>query len=318
MGVHAVVLCLVALCAVPALQQGPYAFTGNPYTESGNLNPVQFYMTPKEKLGPMHAYVISPSVPGNYSIFIFDGGMHGFIISEAYSKVLYNISDHGFIVVGLDPSFPADPHSTVRENPYNRTVLGEEIDAILHSIQAQINQRATGVIADTSRLSFGCHSAGCGNLFHYFQTNSSILSAFVFLEPFVEDPLTAMSNYSIPVLAYGTQMSTEFPACTFYRTGFHPIYDYWNCPKVLVNVTNFGHCDFLDTLAWEACHDIHMCKSDKKGDRALYREYVQGLVSAFLTTFVNNYLYAYAYLSNHPSGISYGEMEQDVTCVLLP
>ena len=37
--------------------------------------------------------------------------------------------------------------------------------------------------------------------------NSTFLDAFAMVEPFVYDQLTHMSNFTVPVLAYGTQLA---------------------------------------------------------------------------------------------------------------
>ena len=57
-----------------------------------------------------------------------------------------------------------------------------------------------------------------------------------FLEPFsshFKEPL----GYSIPALAYGTQLCTEFPPCCLRGYDYFNFYDDMVCPKLLMNVT---------------------------------------------------------------------------------
>ena len=51
-----------------------------------------------------------------------------------------------------------------------------------------------------------------------------------------------------------------------------------------MNVTDHGHCDILDDIFWDGCHLIHFCKTVAGTDLALYHNFVQGLMSAFVMT----------------------------------
>ena len=62
------------------------------------------------------------------------------------------------------------------------------------------------------------------------------LQAAAFLDPastVFKQPL----NYTLPALAYGTQMDMEKPACCKMGLSYFHYYSMLTCPKILMNVT---------------------------------------------------------------------------------
>ena len=56
------------------------------------------------------------------------------------------------------------------------------------------------------------------------------------MEPF-SDNFRAPLGYSIPALAYGTELCEELPQCCIPGIDYRHFYDELECPKVLMNVS---------------------------------------------------------------------------------
>jgi len=86
-----------------------------------------------------------------------------------------------------------------------------------------------------------------------------------------------------PALFIGTQLVTQEPACSIHPIEYY--YQKFSCPRILINATNYGHCDILDPFYWEACHVTKFCKTITGTNLQLWREFSQGAVSAWIIAY---------------------------------
>lgn len=227
---------------------------------------------------------------------VFVGGLNGIVYAEFYTDLLNYVASHGYLIVSFDLGWPAVSFSR-RHQPVpniNNAAPKEEPELLfdaLHWLQANLNQvvlsehGAPNVTADWSLVGAFSHSAGADDVLRMLQ-NSSFARAVVYLEPFsyhYTEPLP----YSIPTVSYGTQLCTEAPACCINGWDYFNFYAKLTCPKLLMNVTGFGHCDILNEFpGWDGCNLSHFCKTDPTNNRPLYRLFVQGVVTAFMGVYL--------------------------------
>jgi chlorophyllase len=106
------------------------------------------------------------------------------------------------------------------------------------------------VNASWSNLALMGHSAGGDTILRVAEYNRTLTNAIAFIEPFSLH-FTKPFGYSLPTLSYGTQYSEENPKCIFPGYDSQHFYQMLQCPRILMNVTGFGHCDILDeTPGW--------------------------------------------------------------------
>ncbi|KAJ8302718.1 hypothetical protein KUTeg_019114 [Tegillarca granosa] len=118
----------------------------------------------------------------------------------------------------------------------------------------------------------------------FLEELSWVRQSTIFLEP-ASYHVKEKINVKLPALMYGTEYSEEGHKCAIPGYDYDKYYDVWSCPRIVMNVANFGHCDILDPVAWKACHATHFCKTTN--DPSLlpgYKQFVQGVVSAFFIT----------------------------------
>ncbi|XP_033731444.1 chlorophyllase-2, chloroplastic-like [Pecten maximus] len=147
------------------------------------------------------------------------------------------------------------------------------------------------------KLALVCHSAGCYDTLRLILGNRTMYSASVFLEPYSNNVKTKM-GFQMPALMYGTQLSEEGHPCAIKGFDWNQFYDVWQCPKIKLEASGFGHCDILDPEAWEACHLTHFCKTTNNTRLSEYRQFVQGAVSSFLITTLQGRTDALSYISD--------------------
>ena len=153
------------------------------------------------------------------------------------------------------------------------------------------------------------------------RTNASIANASIFLEGgYLKANETHPSFARHPALMFGTQFAPRhgkiLPAACDLAYQPDELYSFWSCPRVKMNATGYGHCDIIDDLGWEACHISNFCFTTTENDRDTYRLFLQGIISAFLITYVQGYPNATQYFTN-PSyflGVNVTHFAYDVAC----
>ncbi|KAK7497192.1 hypothetical protein BaRGS_00011486 [Batillaria attramentaria] len=84
---------------------GIFVDKGDPY-KLGPLKVAQLTLAKTVQGAPLHTEVFFPLEAGDYSPIFFVGGWRGLIPAELYEDVQTQLASHGFVVFGVDPSFP--------------------------------------------------------------------------------------------------------------------------------------------------------------------------------------------------------------------
>ncbi|XP_046365508.2 uncharacterized protein LOC124141515 [Haliotis rufescens] len=232
---------------------------------------------------------------GNYSPVFFVGGLNGYVIVEAYQIVQKKIASHGFVVIGVDYKFPVLRNSSLK----HEEELGQDLNNFFDELTWLKShlENLTQVNILWNQTSLMCHSSGCDVTIRMIRMNSSLFQATVFLEPMSFD--VKPINVTLPALMYGTQLAEEgLITCCIRGFDYQKFFEIWQCPKIKFEVADFGHCDILDPVPWEGCHVIHFCKTTDDSRLEEYRQFVQGMVSAFLIGYTQDWTPALNYIVN--------------------
>ncbi|XP_070182764.1 uncharacterized protein [Littorina saxatilis] len=242
----------------------------------------------------MHTVAFFPLQEGEYPPVLFVGGLDGLIPAEMYMDVQTLLASHGFVVFGVDIKFPLLQYDVSERD------VGDDVKSLFNQLdwlRGYMENRTEARIAWNSTV-LACHSAGCDATLKMIQQNHTVAKASVFLEPF-SNVATEQVDVKIPVLSYGTQLSEEgFPQCAVAGKDWKQFYNIFSCPRVLMEAKGFGHCDILDPIPWQACHDIHFCTTTNNTRNADYRKFVQGAMSAFLAGTLEGDTDALTYILN--------------------
>ncbi|KAL4234753.1 hypothetical protein ACF0H5_006395 [Mactra antiquata] len=228
---------------------------------------------------PKHVKVYFPLQEGEYAVVYFLGGLATLVPAEFYSIFLTKLASHGFYVFGVDYDWPIE----IRHQDGSSTKYGQDIDVYFQEIDflQKYMKNRTLAIPDWNITGLMCHSAGCDVTLKMIEMNKMSFKSSVFLEPYsqlVRKPV----QYTIPALMYGTQLAFEsLFKCNIHGYGFQQFYKQWKCPRVALEVADFGHCDILDPIGWEACHVSHFCKTTNNTRLGEYRQFVQGVSASF-------------------------------------
>ncbi|XP_077869846.1 uncharacterized protein LOC144362379 [Saccoglossus kowalevskii] len=111
----------------------------------------------------------------------------------------------------------------------------------------------------------------------------------------------------------GTELAYEWPSCNIPGFDYRTFYDHWTCPRVLMQVADYGHCHILDSELQEICSLI--CVSDLTLDLGAYHDYIQGLAVAFMNAYVGGFMTHLDYVIDPAKiPITLLEHEYDVVC----
>ncbi|KAL5006262.1 hypothetical protein ScPMuIL_015068 [Solemya velum] len=283
---------LITLCVLVGTTSAVYVDTGNPY-HTGPLETRWFWVTETFDDSPLHSIVYYPAKAGDYAVYFFVPGLYGVIPGEVYSDYLRNVSSHGFIVIGSDY---IKPNKGATGSDRSRRELGSIVDSFYKQLiwlqaklQGLIHNLYPGVTANWDYLAIGGHSAGGDTVLKIAEKNTSLAKVALFLEP-MSFALSGPVGFRLPSLMYGTQLSEKhkkfFPPCVVPGLSYRHFYNNWMTPKVMVEVENYGHCDILDMVAWDACHDLGICATrNNTGDYlTIYHRFIQGISSAFMVS----------------------------------
>ncbi|XP_071175016.1 uncharacterized protein [Mytilus edulis] len=270
-----------------------YVDKGNPYTDQP-LKVGELTITKTAQKSPLHTKVYFPQEAGTYPVVVFIGGLNGYILVELYETVLYRIASHGFIVFGIDYRFPADNVQFEKENN-----LQQDISKFFDQYTWLQNYMSNKTVATIAWNTTGlvCHSSGCDVTLKMIKEKPKLFKSTVFLEPYSQDVKDKI-DIKMPAFMYGTQLSEEGNKCAIPGYDYNTFYDLWSCPKIVMNVADFGHCDILDPEPWAACRDVHHCKITTNTTKLPeYHEFVQGAVSSFLVNTLQNRTDALKYIT---------------------
>ncbi|CAH1240368.1 Hypp5994 [Branchiostoma lanceolatum] len=284
-----VVLFATLMTNLWATAQGIYVDNGNPY-DNGTLEVQTLSISQHD--APLLTKVYYPKKIDTYAVLFFTGGLLGEIPAESYSDVLKAIASHGFVVIGVDYLPLAAVSKNERDSDGIQGQVGDQTKKYLAELQwvtqhleeriaRQLNQ--TGLVPAFDHLAVSCHSAGCDPIVDMTMQNHTFSKAALFLEPFSYNFKTPVT-FKMSALMLGTELSTQKPACIYPAQGYDHFYDFWKCPRIVMNVKGHGHCEILNPATFEACKFAHACKINPDSDLKKYRNFIQGISAAFLTT----------------------------------
>ncbi|CAI0434094.1 unnamed protein product [Linum tenue] len=255
-----------------------------PVTASSSTNPP-----------PRPLYVVAPTRPGNYPVFLFAHGT--FISNNLYSGLLSHISSHGYIVVApqLFDSILSLP-CELEEIEYL-----EQVTNWMPSATALPSHLPPGVLPDFDKLAVGGHSRGGKSAFAL--ALKLTISAVVGVDPVAgvsknsrTDPviLTPESlNLSVPVAVIGSGLGNQsevidLPACAPNWVNHAEFYSECMAPKSHLVADDYGHMDVVDDGMFDFALTKLMCKgaSGLFSSREKMRKGVGGIVVAFLDAYL--------------------------------
>lgn len=271
---------------------------------------------------PYFTIVYYPKVAAEYAPVFFVPGMYGYFPPEMYSDTLTQLAGRGYIVLAVSPVIPT---SDARDSPVTHASsvrLAGEVDKMIKTLEwlmDNLNQKVLpeqGIAAQANwnYLAVGAHSAGCDTVLEMVLNSSITAKAAAYLEPFsfhLAEPLPP----TVPSLSIGTAYCEQKLYCCIPGLDYIKLYSDLHCPRLSFNVTGYGHCDILDDWAWEVCHAIHFCKTDKTNDRVMYRRYISGVMAAWYGTYVQGNPEQLQYLTT-PSDmpVPVTRLQVDVNC----
>ncbi|CAI0434091.1 unnamed protein product [Linum tenue] len=262
-----------------------------PVTASSSTNPP-----------PRPLYVVAPTRPGNYPVFLFAHGT--FISNNLYSGLLSHISSHGYIVVAPQVytlSLPCE----LEEIEYL-----EQVTNWMPSATALPSHLPPGVLPDFDKLAVGGHSRGGKSAFALAlglctKPLKLTISAVVGVDPVAgvsknsrTDPVILTYepeslNLSVPVAVIGSGLGNQsevidLPACAPNWVNHAEFYSECMAPKSHLVADDYGHMDVVDDVSWFERDFKLMCKgaSGLFSSREKMRKGVGGIVVAFLDAYL--------------------------------
>ncbi|CAN1176984.1 Chlorophyllase type 0 [Linum perenne] len=253
---------------------------------------------------PRPLYLVAPTRPGKYPIFLFAHGT--FLDSKLYSGILSHVASHGYIVVAplLFDSMLFMP-SQQEEIDY----LAQVTNWLPKGLSSQL---LDDVVPDFNHLAIGGHSRGGKSAFALALGYTLIpihltISALVGIDPVAgrsknkrTDPqiLTYQPesfDLSMPVAVIGTGLGNQSKplgvlSCAPNKVNHVEFYNECRAPKSHLVPARFGHMDLVDDvnnpfdMNWMMTN--LMCKSGSSwsNPRDEMRRTVGGIVVAFLNS----------------------------------
>ncbi|XP_061196820.1 uncharacterized protein LOC133205095 [Saccostrea echinata] len=305
-------LTLLSLCLEAVIVSGIYVDYGNPYKQ-GLLRVGQLTLSETGDGSPLHTVAFFPLEVGDYPVVYFLGGLNTYVLAELYSTVLSSIASHGFFVFGVDYQFPVYDDRYIPQKPnYGK----QDIDKFFKEL-TWLETYFRNKTLSTPKFNLTgllCHSSGCDISMKMIKEKGALFTSTIFLEPFTTEIETPIKN-GMPALMYGTQLSEEGVKCAIPGFDYNKLYDIWSCPRVVMNVANFGHCDILDPVPWKLCHTTHFCKTTNETFLPEYRQFVQGVTSAFFVSTLQGLTKDISYVTvQNLIPFKLLELKSDITC----
>ncbi|XP_062504597.1 uncharacterized protein LOC134181349 isoform X2 [Corticium candelabrum] len=315
---------IIRIFLVIASVSAVYVFPGNPYG-AGRFDIVETLVRKDvEHAPPFAAMVYSPRQSGVYAAVLFAGGLYSYMPIAAYGDILSSIASHGFVVVGVELlQFPNESVPLLQRsrkpisNMEDPQKFFQELDWMKENLNGKYLSQYN-VTVDWDQVGFSCHSDGCDYGIRMVLANSSRANfkGAVFYSPFSFHILQIRNGTKWPSLSFGTQLGEEWPPCCSPPFDFRGIYDRLACPRILANVTGFGHCDLLNDKFWTLCNTIHLCKTDPRNDRVAYKKFTQGIGTALFIATLQGETSCLAYATNKTLiPLPLGDLDSDVSCL---
>ncbi|KAL3859428.1 hypothetical protein ACJMK2_009651 [Sinanodonta woodiana] len=289
-----------------------YVDWGNPY-DMGRLPVNDLTITETIDKSPLHTTAHYPNQSGEYPVVFFIGGMNGYVLSEMYTDVLRMVAAHGFIVFGVDYKYPALNDG---ENIF-KPILKQDLKPYFNEIDFlktfMVNKSPAKPV--WNKLALMCHSSGCDCTLRMLRMNTTMFTSTVFIEPVSFDAFEKVPN-PVPALMYGTELSEKgLTKCCLPGTDFRQFYKIWKCPRLALEVADFGHCDILNREFWGVC--THICTKSNETRIDEYHKFIQGAMSSFVISTLQMRQDAITYLSDTTKiPVKLLEHQTDLNCTL--
>jgi len=222
---------------------------------------------------------------------VFVSGFSGLAPAFTYSTFIDELSDKGYIVVGLDhikaPNYPKQGADFLNVMEWVR--VGNLTQALRDAkITASPDLERVAVMGQSA----GNHVVGQG-----LEDGCSLAKAQVMIDPVdgfdpfgmvhKEDLITPGQKltYETPTLLLDNELDPVaknklFPACAPAKLGAPRWFDAVAGPVFNVNASKYGHVDCLNDVFIKA--GTIMCPSDKTTDKNAYRSHLAGTIDLFL------------------------------------
>ncbi|XP_065899751.1 uncharacterized protein [Dysidea avara] len=255
-----ILLFIIFTCPL-VLRAKVYEFKGDPY-HGGDL-PVRYANLASYKELPLYTLLFYPLEPGEYVPIVFIPGLDGTVPPNFYSDTLGHLASHGYVIITMDTVVPLVGNGKLHKDEFLAKRVYEEVIWLQSNLAQQVlPSLVDNVTVDWSLLGLAAHSAGGDTILQLLQNRTLGAKAVAFMEPFsfnFRKPL----GYSIPALSYGTELCEEEPNCCVPGIDYRHFYDMLDCPRVLMNVTDYGHCAILNDIGWKSLTQVisHTCHS---------------------------------------------------------
>eukprot|EP01097_Dermamoeba_algensis_P001807 TRINITY_DN1693_c0_g1_i1.p1 TRINITY_DN1693_c0_g1~~TRINITY_DN1693_c0_g1_i1.p1 ORF type:complete len:363 (-),score=84.49 TRINITY_DN1693_c0_g1_i1:67-1155(-) len=307
------ILLCIFVSSTSATTDDIYVFQGNPYTQEGfdvnkDLTTINLWSFEGVKY---HCIAHLPKVPGKYAVLYFIGGLGGIIPAEFYTDLMKRTAAHGYIVIGVDHIFGGVFPPSAEE----------VLTWLQQNLQSYIDEHAKGVVASWSHIGLGGHSGGSQSVLEMVLKDHTVANATLFLEGgWITKARHQIQrvDFSHPALVYATEFATKrsliLPQCGSFGQA-EDLFNDWNSPRLLMNISGFGHCDILDPIGWEGCWLTDFCYTYPPNNRTLYRQFTQGLFSAFLGYYVQGNTNMLPYFTDKSQflGITFTDFKVDLS-----
>eukprot|EP01123_Difflugia_compressa_P004036 TRINITY_DN15377_c0_g1_i1.p1 TRINITY_DN15377_c0_g1~~TRINITY_DN15377_c0_g1_i1.p1 ORF type:complete len:338 (+),score=49.20 TRINITY_DN15377_c0_g1_i1:27-1016(+) len=249
--------------------------------------------------------VYYPPQPGTYATILFITGLDS-DVPGGYSTISSHLNTHGIIAIDIQflLRIPSD------DIYLDYVKIAQFLKANLSSYLPQ------GVIGDVdNNLVMMGHSAGCKIVVKTLEMNCGLCKASILLNPvdgldpwgWINDYVTHppnLVNYTVPTLILGAGLDPvpgheDLPACAPAGRNYERFFECLRPNLWLLNATQFGHADFLDTILWESLYYTQFCKTTTQVDnRIYYQQFVGGLISAFVIGIIQRNCDAMKYVTD--------------------
>ncbi|XP_068635445.1 chlorophyllase-2 [Aristolochia californica] len=245
---------------------------------------------------PKPLLIASPQEAGEYPLLLF---LHGYLLHNSfYSQLIVHIASHGFIVIAPQLYEVAGPDSTAEINSAAATTdwLSDGLASILPS----------HVRPNLSRLGLAGHSRGGKVAFALALGHARTLlkiSALIGIDPvdgmdkgkqtkppiLTYVPRSFNLNMSVMVVGSGLgelRRNPLFPPCAPRGVNHEDFFNECSSPACYFVAKDYGHLDMLDdeTKGVRGKATYCLCKNGKA--RAPMREFVGGVVVAFMRAYL--------------------------------
>jgi hypothetical protein len=248
-----------------------------------------------EDLG-FNLHFTAPQGSHNLPVILFVTGFSGLAPGFTYSKFVQEVSDKGYIIVGMDhikaPNYPAQ---------------GQDFNNIMEWVKAgnlatALKEAKIDATPDLDKVAVMGQSAGNHVVGQGLSDGCSLAKAQIMIDPVdgfdpfgivhAEDLITPGQKlkYTTPTLLLDNELDPKkknllFPACAPANLGAPRWFDATAGPVFNVNASKYGHIDCLDDIFIAAGNII--CPTDFSTDKNAYKSHLATTIDTFLTGLYN-------------------------------